>query len=198
MMLVEQTSVPSAALPVLEFKDHLRLGSGFADDAVQDSVLETCLRAAISAIEARTAKVLFQRSFLWTLTAWRDLGRQVLPVAPVSMITGLSIVDRVGTDTVADTGSYHLAVDTHRPALVANGICLPGIPVGGAADIHFDAGFGTGWSDIPADLAQAVMLLAAHYYEHRNETGMDDSAMPFGVSGLIERYRNIRLMGGAR
>ena len=29
-----------AALPVADFKDHLRLGTGFADDAVQDGVLE--------------------------------------------------------------------------------------------------------------------------------------------------------------
>ena len=50
MMLVEQTTVPTAALPVAEFKDHLRLGTGFADDGVQDDVLETYLRAAIATI----------------------------------------------------------------------------------------------------------------------------------------------------
>ena len=57
-MLIEQTSVPVSALPVAEFKDHLRLGAGFADGALQDAVLETCLRAAISSIEARTGKAL--------------------------------------------------------------------------------------------------------------------------------------------
>ena len=31
MMLIEQTSVPLSALPVAEFKDHLRLGTGFSD-----------------------------------------------------------------------------------------------------------------------------------------------------------------------
>ena len=55
MMLVEQTTVPTAALPVAEFKDHLRLGTGFADDGVQDDVLEAYLRAAIATIEARTS-----------------------------------------------------------------------------------------------------------------------------------------------
>ena len=53
MMLVEQTSVTSESLPVTEFKDHLRLGTGFADDGIQDVVLESYLRASIGAIEAR-------------------------------------------------------------------------------------------------------------------------------------------------
>ena len=41
MMLVEQTSVPSAALPVTEFKDHLLLGTGFSGSSLQDPVLES-------------------------------------------------------------------------------------------------------------------------------------------------------------
>ena len=40
MMLVEETTVPLSALPVATFKDHMRMGSGFSDDGVQDGVLE--------------------------------------------------------------------------------------------------------------------------------------------------------------
>ena len=71
-MLIEETAVPQAALPVNEFKAHLRLGTGFSDGDVQDMVLESFLRAAIAAIEARTGKILVERSFSWTLTRWRD------------------------------------------------------------------------------------------------------------------------------
>ena len=49
MELTEQTGVPSAALPLQEFKDHLRLGTGFADDTVQDALAEAYLRAAMAA-----------------------------------------------------------------------------------------------------------------------------------------------------
>ena len=69
MMLVEETTVPLSALPVAQFKDRLRLGSGFSDDGLQDSVLESYLRAAIAAIEARTGKILIERAFTWTLSA---------------------------------------------------------------------------------------------------------------------------------
>ena len=57
MMLIEETAIADAALPVDQFKAHLRLGTGFAEDNVQDEVLKGFLRAAIAAIEARTGKV---------------------------------------------------------------------------------------------------------------------------------------------
>lgn len=85
-MLIEQTTVPALALPIAKFKDHLRMGTGFADDAVQDAVLESYLRSAMAAVEARTGKVLIERSFMWSLTAWRALGEQAFPVAPVTAI----------------------------------------------------------------------------------------------------------------
>lgn len=75
MMLIEKTSVPDAALLVDEFKAHLRLGSGFGSDSVQDAVLASFLRAAVTAIEARTSKVMLERSFALSVHVWRDLGR---------------------------------------------------------------------------------------------------------------------------
>ena len=66
MMLVEETTVPVSALPVAQFKDHLRLGSGFSDDGIQDAMLESYLRASMAAIEARPGKILIEREFSWT------------------------------------------------------------------------------------------------------------------------------------
>lgn len=195
-MLVEQTTVPGTAMPVAQFKDHLRLGTGFADDGVQDAVLETYLRAAMAAIEARTGKVLITRAYTWTLTAWRDLASQALPVGPVGAITSLTITDRLGAEEVINTDRYTLEPDLHRPKLVSTGICLPAIPVAGQVEIGFDAGFGPDWSDIPADLSQAVLMLAAYFYEHRSGAGMGQGDLPFGVSALIQKYRVVRLFGG--
>lgn len=195
MMLVEQTTVPTAALPVAQFKDHLRLGTGFADDGVQDAVLEAYLRSAIAAIEARTSKALLTRSFTWTLTAWRDLAAQALPLGPVTAITGLSIVDRLGAEEVVDSAKFVLEPDLHRPRLASTGYALPVIPVGGTAVIAFDAGFGATWDELPADLRQAVMLLAALYYENRG-THAGEAPMPMGVTSLVARYRPVRLFGG--
>lgn len=196
MMLMEQTQVPSASLPVAEFTDHMRLGTGFDDDGVQNSVLESYLRAAIAAVEARTNKALIARDFLYTLSAWRDLSALTLPVAPVATINSFVIRDRTGAETLVDPAKYMLEQDSHRPRLVSTGFILPQIPVAGEARIAFTAGYASVWGDLPADLSQAVFLLAAHYYEHRHETAVGESVMPFGVSTLLDRYRNLRLFGG--
>ncbi|MEM8773445.1 MAG: head-tail connector protein [Pseudomonadota bacterium] len=196
MMLIEETAVPLAALPVNEFKSHLRLGTGFSDGDVQDVLLESFLRSAIAAIEARTGKILILRSFSWTLTRWRETDVQALPVAPVNEITSLVLRDRIDEEETIDPSFYWLEADAQRPVLRAAGSCFPAIPQGGVAEIKFDAGYAPDWGALPSDLAQAVLLLAAHYYEYRHETRLGDTNMPFGVSNLIEHYRKVRLFAG--
>ncbi|EBA11371.1 head-tail connector protein [Roseobacter sp. CCS2] len=198
MMLVEETTVPMSALPVAAFQDHLRLGSGFSDDGVQDAVLESYLRAAMAAIEARTGKILIEREFSWTLTAWRDARRQPLPVAPVNAISEVTLLNMQGAETAVDADSWYLEPDMQRPSLQAAGTCLPALSAGGSVRIGMLAGFGPEWSDLPSDLAQAVMLLAAHFYEYRHDVSRSTPAMPVGVLALIESYRTVRLFMGGR
>jgi len=197
MILTEVSAPPAAALPVRAFADHLRLGSGFADDGSQDAVLELYLRAAMAAIEARLGRVLIARSFVWTVERWREDACQPLPVAPVRSIESVTLTDAEGAETAVDAVAWSLVRDSQRPRLVGRfGRSLPRIPRGGSATVRLDAGFGAAWDDLPADLRQAVFLLAAHYYENRSETGVAaGSAMPFGVLVLIEAYRATRIGG---
>ena len=197
MMLTEETPVPTLALPVEEMKDHLRMGSGFADDGLQDGLIETYLRAAMAAIEGRIGKMLFQRRFLWVLECWRE-DEQALPVSPVSGIVSLTLVDAAGGEGVAAATTYRLVKDLHRPRLVGKGTALPVIPSDGMAKVLFDAGFGAAWTDIPVDLRQAVLLLAGEFYEHRHDDGAQTAGLPFGVVALIERWRTVRILGGGK
>jgi uncharacterized phiE125 gp8 family phage protein len=196
MNLVELTEVPDEALPVTLLREHLRLGTGFPDDSLQDTLLAGFLRAALAAIEGRTGKALLSRSFALTLTAWRNSERQPLPIAPISVLISVTLAGPSGTETAIPLSTLRLEPDAMRPALVALGGSLPPIPQDGSARVAFTAGYGPAWSDLPADLAQAVLMLAAHYYEYRAEVALDGGCMPFGVTALIERYRPLRLSGG--
>lgn len=198
MMLTEETPVPSLALPVEEMKDHLRLGTGFADDGLQDGLVETHLRAAMAAIEGRIGKMLFQRRFLWVLDCWRGGEEQALPVAPVLAIVSLTLVDALGDEVVVPATAYRLIPDMHRPRLAARGAALPTIPNDGLVKVLFEAGFGAAWTDVPVDLRQAVLLLAGEFYEHRHDDGAQGAGLPFGVVTLIERWRTVRILGGGR
>lgn len=196
MMVMEETEVPLAALPVDAFKAHLRQGTGFAEDTVQAAVLEGFLRAALAAIEGRTGKVLIRRDFQVVLNGWRDVAGQVLPLAPVVAISGVVLRDRTGGETVLPPARWRLEEDSQRPRLMPVGSVLPVLPAGGAVRIALRAGMATAWGGLPADLRQAVLLLAAHYYEYRDETSLGAGCMPFGVTSLIARYRTVRLLGG--
>ena len=194
-MLIEQTTIPDAALPVQGLKDHLRLGTGFNDDAMQDGLMETYLRSAMAAIEGRIGKVLIARQFLLTLQDWRGQSEQSLPVAPVSAVVSVTLRDAAGVGVLVAASRYRLVPDMHRPKLAAVGLLLPNVPVEGRIEVVFDAGFGAAWAQVPADLAQAVLLLAAEYYQHRHDSGAV-AGLPFAVQALIERWRTVRILGG--
>ncbi|PTV97143.1 putative phiE125 gp8 family phage protein [Rhodobacter aestuarii] len=196
MVLTEGAPVAEAVLPVAEFRDHLRLGRGFADVGAEDAALVGYLRAALAAIEGRTAKALLARAFTLSLPRWRWGDMQTLPIAPVSAVAELRLIDSAGAVSVADRASWRLVQDMARPRLVAVGALLPRIPTDGRVEVAFTAGFGPAWADLPVDLAQAVFLLAAQYFEFRHDSAGDGAGMPFGVSALIERWRTVRVLGG--
>lgn len=193
MMLVEETQVPEAALPVQSLKDHLLLGSSFTEADLQDPVLVSFLRAALAAIEGRTSKALISRGFLMTLENWSSAEGQRLPVAPVQSVTEVALVDAFGAATIVDPGDYRLQKDAFDPKLRPMATFLPTVPSGGSVEVRFDAGYGATFDAVPEDLKQAVLMLAAHYYEYRSDTALSQGCMPFGVTSLIARYRPVRV-----
>jgi uncharacterized phiE125 gp8 family phage protein len=193
MVLTEETGVALAALPLDDLKSQLRLGTGFADDGMQDGLLEAHLRGALAAVEGRTGKAVIGRRFRLRLADWRDRDAQALPVAPVSAVVSVTVFDGTGAATVVPADRWRLVPDMQRPKLEGAGFLLPSVPHGGRVEVVFDAGFGV-WSAVPKDLAVAVLMLAAHRYEHRHDGG--GLGIPGGVADLISRWRTVRTLGG--
>ncbi len=192
MDLYETSVVDDGDLPVAAFRAHLRLGTGFADEATGDPLLVHYLRAAIATIEGRTGKALLSRGFKLILPRWRWADAQALPVAPVTAVASVTLVDAGGASEVADAAAWRLVVDTHRPQILATGAVLPNVPGNGRVEIDFTAGFGAVWDAVPDDLRQAVLLLAAQFYQGR--TGADP--VPGPVVALIQRWVPVRLGAG--
>ena len=197
MMLIEETAPAAEALPVAALREHLRLGTGFeiADDTAEDMALAGFLRAAIATIEARTGKVLLTRRFRMQLDDWRDRLGQTLPLAPVIAVEKIEIDDGMGTVTEVPPDNWRLLPHGQRPMILPTGVILPHVPRRGMVSVIFTAGFGDAWAAVPADLAQAVLMLAARYYEDRGHDATR-GAMPFGVNALIDRWRQVRTLAG--
>lgn len=184
-MLVELTTVPPEALPVARLKEHLRLASGFADDAVQNGLLAGFLRAALAAIEGRTGKALFARKFRLLRVEARD-GALALPVEPVSGVAEVARLDCDGGEVVLEPGGWRLDCGAYQPRVRLD-------TRAGTFRVDFLAGYGPEFDDLPPDLQQAVMLLAAHYHDYRHDRVLAAGCAPFGVTTLLERYRRLRV-----
>jgi len=188
MMLIEQAQIADQDLPIAEFQAHLAMGTALDPDGVQIQVLAGFLRAAIAAIETKLGKILLQRDFEWHPTRVQD--RIALPVGPILRVTQVDHIDGAGTAQVVDPNSYDL--DRSGDVVVLTGAAR-NLPKNGAISVYFSAGITDTWARLPADLAQAVFMLAAHYYEYRHDMGLSAGCMPFGVTSLIQRFRRVRL-----
>ncbi|MEM9715864.1 MAG: hypothetical protein AAF826_05050, partial [Pseudomonadota bacterium] len=166
----------------------LRLGTGFAEDGLQDAVLVSYLRAALGAVEAQIGVTLLARDFVWDVTAFHNDDQIKLPLRPVQALTTFGVFDAAGAETIIDVTAFRIETGLRSSRLTGT---VPTIPTDGHAELELTAGFAT-WSDVPADLAHAVLLLAAWFYENRTGSG----GMPTAVRTLLAPYRPRRLGGG--
>lgn len=191
-MLTELEAAPWAPIPLAELAAHLRLPAGMEDE--ERGALDLYARAAGAAVEGMTGKALIARKFRWTVTRWRDAFSAPVPVAPVSWINAITLLDAQGGWETADPATYRLVPAAHRPRLEgARGRALPGVPTDGRIEIELTAGYGPDWNAVPAELRQAVMLLAAQYYEQRSVAADPAVEAPYGVQALVARHRELRL-----
>ena len=194
MILSETHPIPSESLPVEALKAHLRMGSGFAEDTLQEPVLLGFLSAAVTAIESRISQILVQREFLWEAPSQTIIGGSLrLPIRPVRKIVEIQYLNSTNETKVLAEDTYQILQHGDRQLLQCNNI---DVAKHTSLLVTMQVGLHERLSSVSADLLQAVMLLAAHFYEYREETNLAGGCMPFGVLSLIERYRPCRIYAG--
>ena len=186
-MAVEIAPVPTSALPVAALRDHLRLGTGFADDGLLDPLIEAALRGALARIEAHCGRAVLGRSFAWQLPGWQLPA--MLPLAGITRIEAVELIDAQGAAQAVDADRWVLIPDTTFPELAGS---LPPVPRGGYVRVTFEAGFDD-WEAVPADLRQAALRLAGCFYEDRG----DDRRVPGDVAAMLTPWRRMRIGGAA-
>ena len=169
--------------------EHLRLPSGFADDAQTEPLLARCLEFAIALVERLSGRAMAQRRFRLSVRNWNAAGRCEVPIAPVRQVDAVCVIDAAAQRVDLDPAS--VAVDgLCFPGVLSmrDGRGLPPIPAGGLAEIDVTAGFGPDWRDAPVDLREAVLLTAAASFENSAA-----AQPPLGALRLLEPYRRLRL-----
>lgn len=174
-------------MTLAELKLALRL-----DGDAEDGLVTRLITAARLHISAVTGRALVTET--WRL-ALDDLPRDRvlrLPVGPLVAVTALRTRDDDGGATDWPVTGLVLA---KSPAL----LLLPNA-VGSAErrpqlgiEIDYQAGYGAA-PDVPADLKQALAMLVAHWFEHREAVSAEGGTdLPLGVAALLAPYREARL-----
>ncbi len=175
--------------PVLpaELRRHLNL------DASHDTMLGSLIAAARMTIEAQSGLRLMQQSWRMFLDDWTDLPRR-LPVMPVRSVKLVKVVN--GNSQVIAPDQYELLRADGADRLVFSGNALPPVKISfRGIEIDLEAGFGNRQEDVPADLRQAVLALAAHWYDVDDWNRYSAShAMPAHVRLIVEQHRLPRLI----
>jgi uncharacterized phiE125 gp8 family phage protein len=184
---------PPAAEPVAvaDVKAHLRI-----DGSDEDVLIGSLLLTSRLHIETALSLAMITQSWTLRLDAWPP-GRDVaLPLTPLRAIDEVRVKDASGTAHVVPPESYLIDIASRPARLVWNNVAppLPEPPADGI-EIDMTAGFGADATSVPAPLKHAILMLAAHWYEHRDpgEIGMNGTRIPDAVSNLINPFRTIRL-----
>ncbi len=191
MALVLTSGPLSEPVTVAEAKAHLRIDSASEDVLIASLILTSRLH-----VEAALGLALIDQTWMLTLDRWPPGGGIELPIAPLQAVTEVRVRDAAGTPSVVPPTAYLVDIASKPPRLVWN-TTAPPLPSRAINGIEFDlaAGFGTTAESVPAPLKHAILMLTAHWYEHRDpvEIGSTAAHIPDAVSDLIQPFRKFRL-----
>lgn len=192
-MALVLTSGPTAEpVTLAEAKAHLRV-DGTAEDTLVGSLIVTSRLH----IEAALGLALITQAWSYFIDAWPAGPELALPLRPVQSIAAVKLYAADESVTVVPAGTYLLDGAATPARLVRSGSLAWPKPnrAANGIEVALVTGYGDAAADVPAPIRQAILLLVAHWHEHREpvEIGAASATVPAMVSDLLQPYRSIRL-----
>lgn len=154
-----------------DLKMHIGITGTDEDDYLSSSIIPSARASAENDLDL--ALITQTREWVWD-GGFPKTGQLRFPVSPLQSVTAVKYIDTDGvTQTWADT-NYHVETRGQFGRLwLADGISWPtdiqpSRP--GVAWIEFVAGYGANPDDVPANIRNMTMMMAAHIYGHRDPT----------------------------
>ncbi len=164
-----------------------------ADD--EDDLVGALVTSARLIVESATRRLLMTQSWRLSLDGWPRGNVVRVPLAPFQSLAGLQIYDSAGAARPVAASSYTLdaAPDAARILFTA-APPAPGAAAGGIA-IDVVVGYGDRPRDVPAPLRQAILALAARWFEDRGDVAspLAREPLPASVAAMIAPWRRPRL-----
>ena len=197
-MATVQTTAPAVEpLALADVKAHLRIDTSDEDTLLLSLILTSRLHVEVAlglALITQTWSCFFDR---WPLAPDANPYPITLPLSPVRSIDAVRVYAGDGTFVSPPLTSFSADLASRPPRIIRSPgtqIPDPGRRMNGI-EISITAGFGATAADVPAPIRQALLLLVAHWYEHRDpgEIGSADARLPGNISALLAPYVPVRL-----
>lgn len=173
-----------------EAKAHARV-----DGAAEDARIDALIKAARIEVENRTGRALVTQGWRIVRDCVPRGGIIRLAPVPVATVDAVTLFDHDGTPRILNSSDYEIDVYSAPGRLLfKGGIAGPARSLNGI-EVDLTCGYG-GADDVPAPLKQAILMLAAFWYEQREAALVGAVAEPVseGVSALIAPYRMPRIL----
>jgi uncharacterized phiE125 gp8 family phage protein len=182
------TAPAAEPISLSEIKAQLRI-----DHADEDALLSRLIGTAVAYTDALGS--LGQAMITQTWGQWagpnpkQSIRLMLGPVIAVTAVKYYDVDDVLQTDTL---GNYEINgtefAKTVGPKIGNNWPVTSQRP--DAIRIEYTAGYGPAAADVPQSIRHALMLLVGHWYEARENTGVENLiSIPFGFDALIGMHR---------
>lgn len=182
--LVQLSGPAVEPVSLADLKSHRRIGH-----ALDDDLLAALIKAARQYVETATQRALVTQTWQLLLDEFPGVDDGIiLPKPRLQAVTAVTYVDGNGDTQTLAASKY--SVDTRRDP----GWLVPAYAEEwpetreqiNAVTVSFRAGYGDAAADVPEGLRQAILLLAGHWYEHREAVAAGALAqVPLAVDSLI-------------
>lgn len=183
MGLITLTTSPATDLVSLAaIKAHCRV-----DGADNDDTLPGFIAAATDYIERAANLTLRPTTYRLTLDGF-PAGREiVLPKPPTTGVQVVSYTDPAGDSQTLDTALYVADLAAGRVVLRSGRSWPASLHDPASVSVDYDAGYDAG--SLPYTLRQAILLLAAYWFETREAaTDRTFTELPLAVCSLIDLH----------
>lgn len=184
--MLTRLTAPAALVTLAEAKQALRIYHDRDDD-----FLTQCIAAATEYLDGPNGivgQMIGSQQWAWKTAWFTDPLR--LPIGPVATVDSVKYLDLNGVEQTLSSAVYYLFRDARGPYLAL----VPGQswPATMGRDDAVTVTFTGGIAPTPAPIKSAILLLASHMNEFREEQ-VTEQTFPtgFGLFDLIAPYRRV-------
>lgn len=165
------------------------------DGSEEDTLLSSLLVAARIHIEQTFGLALINQEWSYFLNEWPASHELRVPRSPVQSVSALRVYDSRNVATTVDAADYYAVVSPRSIRLEGRSGAVwpnPGRRTNGV-EIAFGAGFGAEAYEIPEPIRQAILVLAAWWFDEQIPAAGHTLSAPPAVLALLSPYREFRL-----